>query len=136
MSGFSSVARPGSLPTSGAGRNQITPEALFGNADETAAYRKMLAMAGPDALSGGPTPFKVKSVKVRIFDLSDEDQVAEYEKLMAELLEKRSRLEVSVETRKDLVNRKDGTSYWMKYVEYVEFGGSEDRGKKDRRNDK
>jgi hypothetical protein len=32
-----------------------------------------------------------------------------------------SKGQVVVETSKDLVHRPDGTSYWMKYVEYVEF---------------
>ena len=57
----------------------------------------------------------------------------------AELLEKTARNEVIVEAQKDLVRRKDGTSYWMKYVEYVEFGEaskSNDHDGKDGKNGK
>lgn len=70
---------------------------------------------------GLSSDIKVSKVSVRIFDFSDKKQVEEYEKLWAELLEKTARNEVIVEAQKDLVRRKDGTSYWMKYVEYVEF---------------
>ena len=75
--------------------------------------------------------YRVRKVKVEIFDLSDKKDVKAYEKLWAELLEKASRMEVVIDHHKDLVHRPDGTSYWMKYVEYVEFGdGSEDKDKK------
>lgn len=119
MSGFSSIALPGSIPSSGGGKD-ITPEKLFKNESERAAYRRLLDGGGRQ------NTFKVKKVRVKIFDLSDEKQVKKYEKLWAELLEKSGRLEVVVESHKDLVHRADGTSYWMKYVEYVEFADSED----------
>jgi hypothetical protein len=124
MSGFSSIAIPGRIPVSGSGRGAITPDSLFGSASEKAAYQRII-----DAAAGGKKAesIKVKNVCVRIFDLSNSRQVKEYEKLWAELIEKASRMEVIVDHHKDLVQRKDGTSYWMKYVEYVEFGAeSED----------
>ena len=107
---------------SGAGRSMITPENLFSCSAEKAAYQKLI-----DNANGGKSAeaVKIKKVCVRIFDLSDSKQVKAYEKLWTELLEKASRMEVIVDHHKDLVQRKDGTSYWMKYVEYVEFGASE-----------
>ena len=128
MSGFSSIALPGRIPVSGSGRGAITPESLFGSPSEKAAYQRLI-----DSAVGGKKAeaITVKNVCVRIFDLSNSRQVKEYEKLWAELLEKASRMEVIVDHHKDLVQRKDGTSYWMKYVEYVEFGAaSADEGKK------
>ena len=122
MSGFSSIAIPGGIPMSGAGRSMITPENLFSSSAEKAAYQRLI-----DNATGGKSTeaVKIKKVCVRIFDLSDSKQVKAYEKLWSELLEKASRMEVIVDHHKDLVQRKDGTSYWMKYVEYVEFGASE-----------
>jgi len=122
MSGFSSIAVPGGIPMSGSGRSMITPESLFSSSAEKAAYQKLI-----DNATGGKSTesVKIKNVRVRIFDLSDAKQVKEYEKLWTELLEKASRMEVIVDHHKDLVQRKDGTSYWMKYVEYVEFGAAD-----------
>lgn len=126
MSGIASMALPGRIPTFCSG-GKITPDVLFRNDSERAAYQSLL-----DEKTGrGTAPsVKVERVCVRIFDLSDADQVAEYEKLWAELLEKTARNEVIVEAQKDLVRRSDGTSYWMKYVEYVEFSDV-DSDKKD-----
>ena len=135
MSGIASMALPGRIPVSGSGRD-ITPESLFSSPQERAMYQRLI-----DARMGiGPAPdVKVNKVSVRIFDFSDQKQVEEYEKLWAELLEKTARNEVIVEAQKDLVRRKDGTSYWMKYVEYVEFGEaskSNDHDGKDGKNGK
>lgn len=63
----------------------------------------------------------IKCVKVHIFNLSDASERSEYEKLWADLLKKMSCGSVVVDSHSDLVKDKDGTSYWMKYVEYVEF---------------
>jgi hypothetical protein len=135
MSGIASMALPGRIPVAGSGRD-ITPESLFSNQQERAMYQRLL-----DARMGiGLAPdVKVNKVSVRIFDFSDQNQVEEYENLWAELLEKTARNEVIVEAQKDLVRRKDGTSYWMKYVEYVEFGEaskSNDQDGKDGKNGK
>lgn len=121
MSGFSSAALPGRIPTSGSGKGDVTPETLFGSAKKRSQYDMIL--------NGRPSSanFEVKKVKVEIFDLSDEKQVKRYEKLWKELLEKSARMEVVVESSKNLVQRADGTSYWMKYVEYVEFSGKDGR---------
>lgn len=125
MSGFDNAALPGRIPTSHLGKDLITPESLFKDSAEKAMYRRFMMDAG-EAMR---KEFKVKKVKVRIFDLSDAKQCREYEKLWAELLMKVSKMEAVVESSKDLVHRPDGTSYWMKYVEYVEFddGSTEDR---------
>ena len=120
MSGFSSIAVPGGIPTAGSGCLDITPEKLFRSNEEKDEYHKILSK------SNNGVELKVKKAKVLIFDLSDQDQREEYEKLWAELIEKSSRMEVVVDSRKDLVHREDGTSYWMKYVEYVEFGDAKD----------
>ena len=124
MSVFSSIATPGSVPGLNGG-SPISPDRLFRDAEERESYRRML--------EGGSFPkpegIKVKCVKVRIFDLSDKTQVEEYEKLWKSLLEKMSRMEVCVDHHKDLVRREDGTSYWMKYVEYVEFDDSKGNDK-------
>lgn len=122
MSGFSSIAIPGGIPMSGAGRSMITPDSLFRSSAEKAAYQRLIDNATG---SKSAEAVKIKKVCVKIFDLSDSKQVKAYEKLWTELLEKASRMEVIVDHHKDLVQRKDGTSYWMKYVEYVEFGASE-----------
>lgn len=121
MPGIASMAIPGRIPTFCSGR-RITPGELFANDRERAAYQSILDERTGRASSPS---VKVDRVCVRIFDLSDEAQVAEYEKLWAELLEKTARNEVIVESQKDLVRRADGTSYWMKYVEYVEFRGDD-----------
>lgn len=117
MSAFGSIALPGGIPTFGGGKSAATPEALFGSSAEKAAYRRIL-----DGASCDGEPFKVKGVHVRIFDLSDKEQVGEYERLWASLLSKISKGTAVVDHHNDLVRRADGTSYWMKYVEYVEFG--------------
>lgn len=118
MSGFSSIALPGSVPTYAEGGRPVTAASLFSGETERAAYRGTFEGVGVQP----KTPVKVRKVSVRIFDLSDAKQVSAYERLWGELLEKASRMEVVVDHHKDLVQRKDGTSYWMKYVEYVEFG--------------
>lgn len=124
--GIASMALPGSVRTFGVGGTRITPDDLFKGPEERDAYRKIIG-AGQ---AGNIAPdVKVKRVCVRIFDLSDKNQAEEYEKLWMELLEKTAKNEVIVDSRKDLVNRKDGTSYWMKYVEYVEFGDASDSEK-------
>ena len=119
---IASMGLPGRIPTAPAGNGAIDPSDLFGSAAEKEKYRKILE----GQRSGGniAPDVKFKKVVVKIFDFSDQKQVEEYERLWLELLEKTARMEVSVESRKDLVHRKDGTSYWMKYVEYVEFGDS------------
>ena len=116
MSSISSMALPGRIPTVGLG-GMITPDSLFDRGGD---------MLGSQRLDGSPAPgIKVKKVKVAVFDLSDRKQVRAYEKLWAYLLEKTAKMEVVVDHHKDLVRRPDGTSYWMKYVEYVEFGEAE-----------
>ena len=125
MSGFSSIATPGKIPTDGSGRNSVSPDKLFGSLDERLKYQKILESNGIDP----SLEMRIKKVKVEIFDLSDSAQVKKYERLWKELLEKTSRMEVVVESHKDLVHRPDGTSYWMKYVEYVEFGSKDDKKK-------
>ena len=108
---IASMALPESVPTFGTDGRSVDPMELLKR-----------------AFPVGSVPIKIKKVSVKIFDFSDEKQVREYEKLWAKLLEKKARFEVAVETSKDLVRRADGTSYWLKYVEYVEFG-SESEGK-------
>lgn len=117
MASVASMALPGSIPTIGIGR--IAPGSLFSDDEEREKYRSIMGSRTSENIA---PDVKIKKVKVCIFDLSDGKQVAEYEKLWAELLEKTAKNEVVVEAQKDLVHRKDGTSYWMKYVEYVEFG--------------
>ena len=119
---IASMGLPGRIPTALAGNGAIDPSILFCSAAEKEKYRKILE--GQRSVGNIAPDMKFKKVVVRIFDLSDQKQVEEYEKLWLDLLEKTARMEVSVESRKDLVHREDGTSYWMKYVEYVEFGDS------------
>lgn len=126
MSGFSGMALPGKIPSAGSGRNQVVPENLFKNNEEKDLFQKMI-----DGVTGGRNQVAFKSVNVKIFDLSDPKQLASYEKLWLSLLDKLGRGEVVVDTRKDLVHRADGTSYWMKYVEYAEFGASREDSEKD-----
>lgn len=118
MSGFSGIALPGRLPTDGGGR-EIDASSLFRSASEKAAYKRLIDSGRPGQ------ELRIAKVKVEIFDLSDPKQVRRYEKLWASLLPKVSVGSVVVDHHKDLVRRADGTSYWMKYVEYVEFGGEE-----------
>jgi hypothetical protein len=113
MSGFANIARPGGIPTIGGGKD-ITPDSLRTSAAGRSKYEQLLSSSVRHGLN-------VKKVCVRIFDLSNDKQCRKYEKLWAELLLKVSKGQVVVETSKDLVHRPDGTSYWMKYVEYVEF---------------
>lgn len=125
MSAFDDAALPGRIPTSGSGAGTITPDVLFKNEAEKAMYRNIL-----DGTRSSPSKsFKVRKVKVEIFDLSDSAQRRKYEKLWAELLVKVSKMEAVVEASKDLVRRPDGTSYWMRYVEYVEFGEDTSKSK-------
>ena len=125
MSSIASIAVPGKIRTSGGGSG-ITPESLFSSEQERAAYKRVIDAGNSESIA---PDVKVKGVHVKIFDMSNSDEVDEYERLWKELLEKTSKNEVIVESRKDLVNRKDGTSYWMKYVEYVEFGDASDERK-------
>ena len=118
MSAFDNVAIPGRIPTAGPGAGMITPTELFKNEAEKAAYQEIVSGKRSSCL-------KIKKVRVEIFDLSDKSQCSKYEKLWADLLVKVSKGEAIVEASKDLVKRADGTSYWMKYVEYVEFGDKE-----------
>lgn len=121
MSGFANIARPGGIPTVGGGRN-IMPEMLFKNGAERAKYEQILTSSVKSGLA-------IKNVSVKIFDLSDKKQCKDYEKLWAKLLVMVSKGQAVVETSKDLVHRQDGTSYWMKYVEYVEFDTGKERTK-------
>ena len=122
MSAFSDIALPGGIPTSGGGKS-ISPDSLFKSASEKALYKRLVD-------SGGSKEMKISKVKVEIFDLSDSKQVRRYEKLWKGLLVKASLGEVVVDHHKDLVHRPDGTSYWMKYVEYVEFGSDDTENSK------
>ena len=121
MGDIASMALPGRMPTFSSSGKRITPESLFKDDQEKRLYAGIL-----NQTSSGRPAIKVKKVCVKIFDLSKPDEVEEYEQLWADLLEKTSRNEVIVDSQKDLVRRKDGTSYWMKYVEYVEFGEASD----------
>lgn len=126
---IATMAMPGKIPVCG---KNIKPEDLFRNENERDEYRRLLEYGN----AGLQNNLKIKKVSVRIFDLSDEKQLKEYESLWAELLVKTARMEVLVESRKDLVNRADGTSYWMKYVEYVEFCGDQECEKDESRSGK
>ena len=121
MPAFSDIALPGRMPVAGSGSGMVTPESLFTSQAEKNLYQHLLDRAG--ATQNAPN---FKCVKVKIFDLSDAMQVASYEKLQLELLNKIARMEAVVDERTDLVHRADGTSYWMKYVEYTEFGDAEE----------
>lgn len=126
MSGFASIALPGTVPTAGNGKG-ITPEMLFRSNDEKKQYERII-----DSI-GSSRNLDIKKVEVKIFDLSDDKQRKEYEKLWAKLLVMVAAGTVVVEHSKDLVHRPDGTSYWMKYVEYVEFGNtSQNNGRKNK----
>ena len=116
MSGLASIALPGTVPTAGLGRG-ITPGMLFRSNAEKSRYEQVLNAVGSFK------PMEIKKVEVRIFDLSDGKQRKDYEKLWARLLPMVARGEAVVDHSKDLLHRPDGTSYWMKYVEYVEFDG-------------
>ena len=106
MSGFADVALPGRMPTAGSGAKDTTAEKLF--------MGSMMRRASDSGL-------RVKKVKVAIFDLSDDKQRHAYERLWSALLSKVASGRAVVDHSKDLVRRADGTSYWLKYVEYVEF---------------
>jgi len=127
MSGIASMALPGSVPTYVVGRGRINPKELFSSNEERSEYRRILNGRELDNIA---PDVKIKKVCVKIFDLSNEEQVREYERLWSELLEKVARMEVFVESQKDLVKRPDGTSYWMKYVEYVEYADAADESAK------
>lgn len=118
MSAFDGVALPGKIPTAGSGAKMVSPENLFKDAAQKAMYQMILDGAGR---KGGVVSGKIKKVKVEIFDMSNANERKKYEKLWMELLVKAAKNEVLVEHSKDLVKRPDGTSYWMKYVEYVEY---------------
>ena len=133
MSGIASMAIPGRIPTFSSGGKRIDPSSLFKDSGERSAYQAVLD--GQTGRNIAPD-VKVKKVCVKIFDLSVQSQVEEYEKLWSDLIEKTAKNEVIVEAQKDLVRRADGTSYWMKYVEYVEFGdAAEENSKPKEKND-
>ena len=120
MSAFSSAALPGVIKAHGGGAG-ISPRDLFSD-------YSMMSHFGVKA--GEPTSLLADAIdgkgvtaraKVEIFDLSSDKERREYEKLWGRLFVMASRGEACVDTRKDLVNRADGTSYWMRYVEYVVF---------------
>lgn len=120
MSAFDSAAMPGNMPTSGGGKG-ITPAMLFKSMAEREEYQRIIEASGIPLSAKDIRTFEGCKVKVEIFDLSDAKQRKAYEKLWAELLVKTASMDAIVESSKDLVHRSDGTSYWMKYVEYVEF---------------
>ncbi len=129
MSAFSDIGLPGRMPVAGSGRGMVTPESLFDSKAEKGLYQRLL-----DRAAGAEQPsVGFKSVKVKIFDLSDPKQVEAYEKLWLKLLNKIARMEAVVDARTDLVRRADGTSYWMKYVEYTEFDDGEEDSSKDKK---
>lgn len=128
MSAFSNIGLPGRMPVDGSGRGMVTPEKLFSGKVEKDFYKRLL-----DNASNEQYATKFKRVKVKIFDLSDAKQVADYEKLWLKLLNKIANMEAVVDQRTDLVRRADGTSYWMKYVEYVEFGDPDDGSSNDKK---
>ena len=115
MSGFSSIANGNGAACATGGLPSSLPHSIFRSSAERAAYESIIS-------GSSEKEFRIKRVKVEIFDLSDPRQVRKYEKLWKGLLERSSRMEVIVDSHKDLVKRPDGSSYWMKYVEYVEFG--------------
>lgn len=119
MSSLFSIANPGGGNLKPYGSKEKV-DSLFTGGDEL-AHVKYGKSAVEMFLSGGAS---ISSVKVRIFDLSDDKQRNEYEVLWADLLVRMSEGKVVVETHSDLVKHPDGTSYWMKYIEYVEFEGS------------
>lgn len=117
---FAGIALPGGIPTAGSGSKGVTPESLFRDKSERDRYRMILENG--QAFGAAAQDMKVKSIKVRTFDLSDREQADEYEELMADLINRSYMAEVIVfDSRKDLVSRGDGTSYWLKYVEYAEM---------------
>lgn len=126
MSGFSSIGNVGHIPTSGSGSRDVTPNSLFSTLEEREAYGRLVG--GRNGTQS--QELKVGKVKVEIFDLSDSSQREAYETLWKDLIEKSSRMEAIVDSRKDLVQRPDGTPYWMKYVEYVEIGSREESKEK------
>lgn len=116
MSAFTRAA-PGKVPTHGA---SVSSRDLFTDHGMLARCQRLIAGTQEGeifaAMSG---KIKVSKYKVEIFDLSDAEQREAYEKLWLELFEMVSRGEAFVDARKDLVHRADGTSYWMKYIEYA-----------------
>lgn len=111
-----SMANPGGGNLKPYGSKEKVDSLFTGPNDDLAQARGRSAVEM--FLSGGAS---IQSVKVRIFDLSDDKQRNEYEVLWADLLARMSEGKVVVETHSDLVKHPDGTSYWMKYIEYIEF---------------
>lgn len=115
MSGFSALGPKGSGKKCGQAGGMSGVQNLFRNEADRINHQNII-----DGRRGR-SRIKVKKVKVEIFDMSDPKQVRRYERLWKELLEKASEMKVVIDHSKDLVRRSDGTSYWMKYVEYAEF---------------
>lgn len=117
MSAFSKIAS-GTVPT----RGSVSAKDLFSDYASLTRCRQLVAGTQEgEALASLSGKVKIEKYKVETFDLSDQAQREAYEKLWVELFEMVSNGEAFVDARKDLVHRPDGTSYWLKYVEYATF---------------
>lgn len=125
MSAFGKTAA-GSIPTHG---SQISAKDLFSDSGMLAKCRKMISGTSEgEVVASMASKVKISKYKVETFDLSDASQREAYEKLWMELFEMVSRGEAFVDARKDLVHRADGTSYWLKYMEYAIFSPTKQEG--------
>jgi len=119
MSSLFSIANPGGGNLKPYGSKEDVNRLFTGVPDELPGGQRKSAIS--KFMDGNAS---IKRVKVEVFDLSDALQRAEYEKLWANLLTMMSNGSVVVDSHSDLVKHPDGTSYWMKYIEYVEFDGA------------
>ncbi len=63
---------------------------------------------------------------IRVFDLFDEGQRREFERLYVDLVDKVRRGTVLIsENVRESVTRQDGSTGWLKYIEWTEFDTSD-----------
>lgn len=72
-----------------------------------------------------PSSLKVKAQHTMVFDMMDEGQRGEYEKLYVVLMEdvKAGKATVCANDR-SVLSRKDGSTGWFRYLEWLEYDTS------------
>lgn len=83
---------------------------------------------GEDRLNAGKV-VKLTGYETKVFDMHDAKQRAAYSKLMLDLsLRMQTRRAQVLANDKQVMTRKDGTTGWFRYLEWMEFDWAEEQG--------
>lgn len=83
---------------------------------------------GEDRLNSGRV-VKLTGYETKVFDMHDTKQRAAYSKLMLDLTVRQQtrRVQILADDRQ-VMTRKDGTTGWFRYLEWMEFDWAEEKG--------